>query len=262
MLRPLHGMVAVVTGGSRGIGKGIALALGEAGAVVYVSGRTLHKGSAQWSGSITETATAITGLGGRGIAVYCDHHNDGEVAALFRQVRQEQGKLDVLVNNATSFGLTEDGYPPEEVPFWELPVAQWDEMHTVGLRSHFVASACAAPLMIDRRNGLIVNISSPGAANYAFNAAYGTAKAGLDKLTADMAHDLRQYNVAVVSLWPPFTRTEKYLTHPERHDLSRARSPEFTGRAIVGLVTDSKVMEKTGRALRVTDLANEYAFTD
>ena len=172
---------AVVTGASRGIGKGIALALGEAGATVYVSGRTVRKGSSPWPGTITETAAAVTRLGGRGIAVGCDHRNDDEVKALFRQVNEEQGKLDVLVNNVTSFGEAAGGYPPEDVPFWEAPIALWDEMHTVGLRSHYVAGACAAPMMIARRSGLIVNISSFGAANYVFGAAYGVAKAGVDK---------------------------------------------------------------------------------
>lgn len=262
MTQTLSGRVALVTGGSRGIGKGIALELGRAGATVYISGRTLHEGGSSWSGSITETADAITHLGSRGIAVCCDHHNDGEVKALFQQVHNEQGKLDVLVNNATSFGATATGYPLEDIPFWELPITLWDEMHTVGLRSHYVASTFAAPMMIGQRSGLIVNISSAGAANYAFNAAYGVAKAGLDKLTADMAHDLRPYSVAVVSLWPPFTRTEKYMAHSEQVDLTRARSPEFTGRAVVALASDPKIVEKTGRVLRVTDLANEYGITD
>ena len=262
MPQSLLGKVAVVTGGSRGIGKGIALALGKAGATVYISGRTLHAGGSIWSGSITETANEITQLGSRGIAVCCDHHHDAEVQALFQQVHNEQGQLDVLVNNATSFGDTATGYPPEEVPFWELPLTLWDEMHTVGLRSHYVASAFAAPMLIGQRRGLIVNISSAGAANYAFNAAYGVAKAGLDKLTADMAHDLRPYGVTVVSLWPPFTRTEKYLAHSDQYDLTRAQSPEFTGRAIVALASDPTLVEKTGRVLRVTDLASEYGIAD
>jgi dehydrogenase/reductase SDR family member 1 len=260
--RDLQGKVAVVTGASRGVGKGIALGLGDAGATVYVTGRTLDQRNAPWPGTIGETATAVTHLGGRGIAVCCDHRDDVQVKALFRQVQDEQGRLDVLVNNATSFGATPDGYPQEDVPFWELPVALWDEMHVVGLRSHYVAAICAAPTMIGQRSGLIVNISSNGATSYVFNAAYGVVKAGVDKLTADMAHDLQPYNVAVLSLRPPFTKTEKYVVQAERHDLSRARSPEFTGRAVVALAADPKVMEKTGRVFRVTDLAGEYGFTD
>ena len=116
--------------------------------------------------------------------------------------------------------------------------------------------------MINRRSALILNISSPGATNYVFNAAYRTTKARLDKLTSDMAHDLHQYNVAVVSLWTLFAQTEKYMAHPERYDLSRARSPEFTGRAVGGLANDSNVMEKTGRVLRVRDIADEYGFAE
>jgi dehydrogenase/reductase SDR family member 1 len=258
MARTLQGTVAVVTGASRGIGKGIALELGTTGAIVYVTGRTLHEGSSSWPGSITETASAVTRLGGQGIAIHCDHHNDDEVKAIFEQVQDEQGKLDVLVNNVTSFGATPDGYPLDEVPFWESPIALWDEMHSVGLRSHYVAGAYAAPMMIGQHGGLIVNISAAGAVSYMFNAAYGAAKAGVDKLSADMAHDLRPHNVVVLSLWPPFTKTEKVMAEPERYDLGRARSPQLTGRAVVALAADPKVMEKTGRVLRVIDLAAEY----
>lgn len=254
--------VAVVTGASRGIGKGIALELGRAGAVVYVTGRTVNHGDAPWPGSINETAAAVNQLGGRGVAVACDHSDEAQIAALIARVRNEQGQLDILVNNASAFGQTSDGYPLDEAPFWEHPVALWDAMHTVGLRSHFIASAHAAPLMIRQRSGLIVNISSPGAASYAFNAAYGAAKAGLDKLSADMAHDLKPYNVAVVSLWPPFTRTEKYQAQAAQMDLTHARRPEFTGRVVVALAEDAHLSDKSGQALRVTALASEYGIAE
>jgi len=258
MLSALKGKVAVVTGGSRGIGKGIALGLGEAGATVYVTGRTIQEGTGPQPGTITKTADEVTQLGGQGIAIRCDHRNDAEVEALFQRVEEEQGRLDILVNNATSIV-----YPwPEGVPFWELPVALWDELHTVGLRSHYVASVFAAPLMIAQRNGLIVNISSGGTIRYVFNVPYGVGKAGLDKLTADMAHELRTHNVVVVSLWPGLTRTEVIMAQPKRYDLSRAVSPLFNGRAVAGLAADPKIIEKTGRAFRVIELAEEYGFTD
>jgi dehydrogenase/reductase SDR family protein 1 len=255
-------MVAVVTGASRGSGKGIALALGRAGAVVYVTGRTVEHDGAPWPGSIAETAEQVSQLGGRGIAVVCDHRDGAQVAAVIARIDAEQGRLDLLVNTASAFGQTADGYPLEDTPFWLLPISQWDEMHAVGVRSHFVAAALAAPLMVSQRSGLIVNISSPGAVTYAFNAAYGAAKAGVDKLSADMAQDLRPYDVSVVSLWPPFTRTEKYLAQADHVDLSGARPPEFTGRVVARLATDPNVREKSGRALRVTELAAEYGITE
>jgi dehydrogenase/reductase SDR family member 1 len=178
------------------------------------------------------------------------------------RISADQGRLDLLVNNASAFGQTADGYPLEDTPFWLLPIAQWDEMYAVGVRSHFVAAALAAPLMVSQRSGLMVNISSPGAVSYAFNAAHGAAKAAVDKLSADMAQDLRPYGVSVVSLWPPFTRTEKYLAQADQVDLSGARSPEFTGKGVVALATDPNVREKNGRAIPVTDLAAEYGINE
>jgi len=264
----LAGKVTIVTGASRGIGKGIALELGSAGATVYVSGRTSASGEVPVPGSIAETAEAVTRNGGRGVAVHCDHGDDRQVAELFARVRREQGRLDVLVNNATAFGNTTDVYPLEGVncPFWQAPVALWDAMHAVGLRSHYVAAALAVPLMLGPKAGLIVNISSAGASTYVFNSAYGAAKAALDKLSADMAHELRTQEttarIAALSLWPPFTSTEKSLAQLDATTLKRARSPQFTGRAVVALACDVNVIAKSGRALRVIDLADEYGFTD
>lgn len=254
--RPL---VALVTGASRGIGKGIAVALGRVGAVVYVTGRTLEQqAGSPWPGSLAETAVTVSNVGGRGIAVQCDHRHDAQVASVFERIRAEQGRLDLLVNNVSAFGDTADGYPLDDVPFWEHPATLWDAMHQVGLRSHFIASSLAAPMMIAQRSGLIVNISSPGAATFAFNAAYGAAKAGLDKLSADMAHDLQPYGVSVVSLWPPFSRTEKYMATLNQAELTHARPPEFTGRVVAALAADPEVDKKSGQALRATELAAEY----
>src|SRR5690606_12145613 len=163
--RPLAGQVAVVTGASRGVGRGIAIGLGEAGATVYVTGRTVAPG--RFPGTIGETAEEVTRAGGRGIAVACDHAVDTEVQALFEQVRVEAGRLDVLVNNA--FAIP-DGQLSG--PFWELPISQWDTMHTVGLRSHYVATVLAAPLLL-ASGGLVVHVSSAGAKIQAINVAYG-----------------------------------------------------------------------------------------
>lgn len=260
----LKGKVAVVTGASRGIGKGVALELGRAAAVVYLTGRTIEKGDSQWPGTVTDTAEEVSSLGGVGIGVRCDHRNDKDAEALFQRVRDERNRLDVLVNNATSFGETSDsrGYDPDDVPFWTLPLSQWDEMLDVGLRSYYVASVYAARMMTAKRSGLIVNVSSGGAVRYSGNVAYGVGKAGVDKLASDMAHHLRQFNVASVSIWPPLTMTEKVMAYREHYDLKRARSPLFTGRAVVALAADPKIMEKTGRSLPVTDLAAEYGFSN
>ncbi len=187
-----------------------------------------------------------------------DHRDNAAVQGLFQRVQADQGRLELLVNNATGFADTPSGYPPEGVPCWELPVGLWDELHTVGLRSHYVASVYAAPLLLAGGRRLIVNISSFGAVAYA----YGAAKAGLDKLTADLAHELRPYQVAVVSLWPPLTTTEKVLARADRYELSRAHSPWFTSRAVAALAADPQVMQRTGQALAVTDLAAEYGFGD
>lgn len=261
MAPQLTDTVAVVTGGSRGLGKGIVLGLAEAGATIYVTGRTRERGTGPWPGSLAETAEEATALGGRCIAVACDHADDARVEALFARVHDEQGKLDLLVNNA--FATPDEGMPLG-VPFWEQPIALWDRLHTIGLRSHYVASVFAARLMVPRRRGLIVNISSVGAVMPAFNVAYSVGKAGVDKLTQHAAQQLREHNVAVLSLWPQLTRTEAVLAQAERWNLSAypSSSPQFTGRAVAALAADAQIMEKTGRSLVAAKLAQEYDFTD
>jgi len=263
-------MVAIVTGASRGVGKGAALGLGEAGATVYVTGRTRSPttGAAGTSaasaagalpGTIDETAEAVTALGGRGIAVRCDHAIDAEVEALFARVDAEAGRLDVLVNNA--FAIP-DG--PLIAPFWELPIAHWDAMHSVGLRSHYVAAVHAARRMVAARRGLIANVSSFGAKIYAVNVAYGVGKAGVDRMSRDMARELRPFGVAAVSLWPGVVKTERLKLEPERlpFDATHGESPQFTGRAIAALAGAPDLMAKSGQALVVAELAEEYGFTD
>ncbi len=257
----LKGKVAIVTGASRGIGKGVALGLGEAGCTVYVTGRTLKVGDSDRPGSIAATAEEVTKMGGLGIPVRCDHRNDADVEGVFRRVQQEQNKLDVLVNNATSY-TTPHG-PPEDHPFWELPVEVWDQMNSVGLRSYYVATIFAARLMTAQRGGLIVNISSGGAVKYTGNVSYNVVKAGADMLTLASAEELRKYNVAVASLWPRFTKTEVVLAHPEMYpNWSKGWTPLFNGRAVVALASDPKIMEKTGKALDIGAVAHEYGITD
>jgi len=258
----LTGKVAVVTGASRGIGKGTALALGQAGATVYVTGRTLDPAASRWPGTITQTAREVTRLGGHGIPVRVDHHDDNQVSALFDRVRAEQGQLHVLVNNATGFPSTPTGYPPENVPCWQLPIALWDQLHQVGLRSAYVASVLAVPIMLTSRgHRLIASISSAGATRYVYGAAYGAAKAGLDKLTADLACELRPHHITVISVWPPLTTTEKVLACPGAYNLATARPAALTGQVIAALAADPATIHRTGHVLIATDIANHYRLT-
>lgn len=253
--------VSIVTGASRGIGRGVAIGLGEAGWTVYLTGRTVRDGDSDRPGSITKTAAEVTEKGGRGIPVQCDHSNDAETADVFRRVVDDQGQLDLLVNNATLY--TTDVGPREDAPFWELPIEDWDLMHKVGLRSHYVASIHAARLMVPQGRGLIVNISSRGAAMYTGNVSYNVVKAAVDMLTLSTAEELRAHHVAVVSLWPRLTRTAAVLAHPERFpDPSRGWSPEFNGQLVAALAADAHVMRKSGRALDIAEVANEYGIAD
>ncbi|MEI8001391.1 MAG: SDR family NAD(P)-dependent oxidoreductase [Actinomycetes bacterium] len=274
MTGALQGRVAVVTGASRGIGKGIALELGAAGATVYVTGRTVTPGQNPLPGTVGETAADVDALGGHGIAVACDHHDDEAVAAVFERIRSEAGRLDVLVNNVFSSPALA---PHLGQPFWELPVEAWDETIDIGLRSHYVAARAAVPLLFAAGRGLIANVSSSGAVQHAHNVPYGVGKAALDKMTADMAHELRDHSVAVVSVWPGLVRTELVelgatvtddgrrilgLPGEGEFDLALAESPRFTGRAVVALAADLAVMERSGGAFPVAALATDYGFTD
>ncbi len=254
---PLAGQVAIVTGASRGVGKGIALGLGEAGAIVYVTGRSVERGALP--GTIGETAEEVSARGGRGIAAACDHSDDEQVARLIARVNREQDRLDILVNNAFA---VPDG--KLVAPFWELPIEQWDVMHRVGLRSHYVATWHAAPIMIAQKLGLVVNVSSFGAKIQAVNVAYGVGKAGVDRMTRDMGRELQPHGVTVVSLWPGVVKTERLLAEPERlgFDMTNAESPMLSGRAVAAIAEDPDRIAKTGQALIVAELAKEYGFTD
>jgi dehydrogenase/reductase SDR family protein 1 len=265
--KPLDGKVAVVTGGSRGIGKGAAIALGELGATVYVTGRTVT--AAMLPGTVAETAEQVTAAGGRGVAVPCDHHDDGQVEALFRQVEDEQGRLDVLVNNVYN---SPDLAQWLGRRFWELPIQAWDEVVDIGTRSHYVAAVFAAQRMVPAGSGVIVNVSSSGAVQYAHNVPYGVGKAAVDRMTADMAHDLEGTGVSVVSIWPGLVRTELVMFGAKdgklalpgegEFDVMKAQSPLFVGRAAAALAVAPDVHERTGKAFHVADLARDYGFTE
>lgn len=261
---PLTGKIALVTGASRGIGKGIALSLGEAGATVYITGRTVKKTDATvpLSGTLTSTAREVTRLGGKGIPCQCDHRRDAQVKKVFHRIHKEQGRLDILVNNAWAGyeNLHRDEY--YSGPFWEQPIKLWDTMQDVGVRSSYVASTLAAPLMVEHHSGLIVNISFYAAAQYFNSVQYGVAKMATDKMAVDMAYELKEYGVACVSLWPGLVRTEGVMRGRENSELPQSESPQFVGRAIAALAADPNVHHKTGRILIAAELAKEYGFTD
>lgn len=253
----LDGRIAVVTGASRGIGKGCALELGAAGATVYVTGRTLSEGGHAVPGSLESTLTEIEALGGRGVAAVCDHADDAQVEALFERVAREAGQLDVLVNNAFRV-------PPKidpKVPFWETPVSDWDAMIDVGTRSSYVGTHFAARMMVPRGRGLIVNISSAGAIRFFHHLVYGVGKAALDRITREAARPLAEHGVAIVSVWPNLVKTERVL-QLGGFDLSRAESLRFTGRAVAALASDPEVMRYSGRAVTSRGLADAYGLTD
>jgi dehydrogenase/reductase SDR family member 1 len=261
--RVLAGKIAVVTGSSRGVGKGIALSLGLAGATVYVTGRTdqEHPAKVPLSGTIEETAAEVTRLGGVGIAVHCDHRNDHETEAMFNRVQSEQGRLDILVNSAWAGyeGLHDGSDFPLNQRFWQRRLSYWDD-NLFGVRAAYVASVFAVRMMTEQRSGLIVNISNY--INYHGNPAYCIAKTASDRLAADIAADVREHNIAAVSLYPGLVRTEGIMKYAEFIDLSNAESAQFTGRAVVALASDPAIMEQSGQSLFITDLAADYGFTD
>ncbi|XP_006816908.1 dehydrogenase/reductase SDR family member 1-like [Saccoglossus kowalevskii] len=276
MSRPLLGKVCVVTGASRGIGKGIALQLGEAGATVYITGRTFSPNDTPLPGSLQETAKQVEERGGTCIPVKCDHTDDKQVEELFDKINKEQnGRLDLLVNNAYAAvkALTQSGFSATK--FWELEPELWDTVNNVGLRGHYVASVFAARMMVPAKQGLIINISSPGGLMYFINVAYGAGKAGVDKMAFDCAHELRKHSVAAVSLYPGAVRTElindMLSKAPPKGDTAidnqlkifeNGESPEFSGRGVVHLLSDPNIMKKSGRILFMGDVASEYGFTD
>ncbi|BBZ63923.1 SDR family NAD(P)-dependent oxidoreductase [Mycolicibacterium monacense] len=255
--------VAVVTGGSRGAGAGIAHALGSHGATVYVTGRTVEGAESTLPGTIDDTAERVTAAGGKGIAVRVDHRDDEQVAAFFDRVAREQGRIDILVNNAA---IIRDEMMAR-TKFWEEPVNVIDTLD-VGLRSSYVATVYAAPLMVPHRSGLVVFTSSSGAVHYAFGPAYGVPKAGVDKMAADMAHDFRDVDIAAVSIWMGSLLTDRVrgiiASNQEKfgHILDSAETPELTGHVIWALSQDPDVMAVSGQTLIGAELAVKYGIKD
>jgi NAD(P)-dependent dehydrogenase (short-subunit alcohol dehydrogenase family) len=262
----LAGRVAVVTGASRGIGKGIALALATEGATVYVTGRTVTPGAHPLPGTLGETVAEVDRRGGKGIAVQVDHADDEQVAALFEQVGREQGRLDILVNNA--FSLPEDLTEPK--PFWEKPLSNW-EMVDVGVRSNYVAAWHAAKLMVARKAGLIVAISGYVGVTYTYGVVFGTCKSAVDRMARDMAIELKPHAVTSLSLWQGLTFTERAERNLARAPAMKSQlvtdpavgcSPEFPGRVVAALAVDEKLLSRSGGTYITAELAGEYGVTD
>ncbi|MEM9273257.1 MAG: SDR family NAD(P)-dependent oxidoreductase [Cyanobacteria bacterium P01_F01_bin.143] len=271
----LKGKVALVTGATRGIGKGIAIGLGEAGATVYITGRSLESSCAEEgiSGTLKETKLAVEEAGGRCITVQVDHSDDEQITSLFDRIQQEQqGQLDLLVNNVfAGVQVLRDTY---NKPFWDCEPELWDAVNHVGLRSHYLSSVLASRMMTKRKQGIICTLSSWGSMSYIFGVAYGVGKSACDRLAADMAVELKPYNVASISVWPGIVGTEhisrlaeevqeKNLDSPAGiGDRYNWESPLLTGRVIAALAAEPKIMKYTGKAKIVAELAQKYRIVD
>jgi NAD(P)-dependent dehydrogenase (short-subunit alcohol dehydrogenase family) len=250
----LNGKIAVVTGASRGIGRGTAIALAEQGATIYVTGRTTGDGEL----SIDTTVRMIEAAGGKGIAVQVDHGDDAQIAALFAQVAAEQGKLDVLVNNVYKI----PDPPAWGGGFWDHPIQIWDDQVGIGLRAHYVASWHAAPLLFAAGpGGCICNISSPGGQSYHFSSSYGAGKAGLDRLTADMAIELQPKGIAAIVIYPGTVATE-FIKAARGAAMGDAQTPLVVGRVVAALVDLPDLMARTGTIQWVEDVAEELDIVD
>jgi NAD(P)-dependent dehydrogenase (short-subunit alcohol dehydrogenase family) len=267
MADELAGRVALVTGASKNIGKGIALEVGASGAVTYLTARSLEDVPGQLA-SLARTAAEIEAAGGTAIPVACDHTDDAQVEAVFERIRAEQGRLDLVVNVASP-----DFSEMVGVPFWDLSFDHISACLDIGPRSDYVTIALAVrTMMIEQGSGLVINISSHGAESYLLSVPYGVGKAAIDRVTRDTAFELRPHGVAVVSLWPGLVLTEGLLANAvetadgrrELHglDISFGETPKFNGRAVVALASDPKILERSGGSFWSASLAREYGFTE
>lgn len=253
------GRVALVTGGSRGVGRGIARGLGEAGWTVYVTGRGTPEGDTP----LARAAQDVTDRGGVGHGRTCDHGDDDQVRELVDSIVAEQGRIDLLVNNVW-VGPAVD--PNVHTPFWERPVEDWALLVDIGLRSHYVAAHAAAQHMVAAGSGLIVNISSFGSRGYLHSVAYGISKAGLDKMANDMARELKPHGVQAVSLWPGLILTDSLLERGIESvagvSVADGETPELQGRIIAALAADETLAERSGSAFVAAEAAAHYGITE
>nr|WP_199291747.1 MULTISPECIES: SDR family NAD(P)-dependent oxidoreductase [Aphanizomenon] len=272
MIKHLQGKIALVTGATRGIGKGIAIGLGESGATVYITGRTLEPTNDSLGGSLQETQTAVIEAGGVCIPIQVNHSDDQQICRLFERIEREQnGQLDILVNNVyAGVQSIREAYGKT---FWELEPSFWDAANNVGLRSHYVASIYAARMMTKRKQGIIFTISSWGGMSYIFNVPYGVGKSACDRLAADMAKELKQYNVTSLAIYPGIVGTEQITNFAKEQSSENGNSslfadgynwetPLFTGRAIASLATDANIIKYTGKIQIVAEVAKKYGIVD
>jgi NAD(P)-dependent dehydrogenase (short-subunit alcohol dehydrogenase family) len=271
--RRLTDTVALVTGASRGAGRGIALELGAAGATVYVTGRSVEGGSTTDNvpGTVDDCARQVTERGGRGIAVVCDHTVAAEVESLFERIRRDHGRLDLLVNNVWGGYEHSECRPLPREPFWQQPLRQWDLMFTAGVLAHLTASRLAVPLMLPQRRGLILSTTAKlDQLPYLRNLFYDVSKHAVSRMVWAMAEELREHGIAVVGVAPGFMRTERVAEAFRRAGAADAldgpggpkETTAYLGRAIVALAADPRVIERSGNVLEVGALAQEYGFTD
>jgi NAD(P)-dependent dehydrogenase (short-subunit alcohol dehydrogenase family) len=263
---PLNGRVALVTGASKNIGKGMALEVAAAGATTYVSARTLGD-STRTPGSLLRTVAEIEEAGGKAVPVVCDHNDDAQVEAVFARIKAEQGRLDLVVNVASP-----DFSEMVGVPFWEIPFEHITACLNIGPRSDYVTTALAARMMVPQGSGVVINISSHGAKQHLLSVPYGIGKGAIDKTTQDTATELRSHGVAVVSLWPGLVLTEGLLANVETApdgtrtlhglDIGFGETPKFNGKAVVALAADPDIMKRSGGSFWSSRLAREYGFAE
>jgi dehydrogenase/reductase SDR family member 1 len=265
----LQGKVALVTGASRGVGKGVALGLAEAGVLVYITGRTKRGEIVDGlGGSVFDTAAEIEQLGGKCIPIICDHRDDTQTQSVFDRIHKEHSALDILANNVWAgyqYMVEDNGQEwvfTWENPFWEQPRWRWDAMFDAGVRARYVCSQLAAPNMVAAKRGLIVNISFWAAQKYMGNVVYGLAHTVNDRMAKDMALELKPFNVAAISLYPGLVRTESVMRAAEHFDMINSESPQFIGRAVAALASDPNIMQKSGQVLVAAALGLEYNFSD
>ena len=257
MSRELEGKIAVVTGSSRGIGRGTAIAFAEKGATVYITGRSTGDGPL----TIDTTVKMVDEAGGKGIAIQVDHGDDAQIAALFARIKAEVGKIDILVNNVYKI----PDPPAWGGGFWDHPVSIWDDQVGIGLRAHYIASWYAAPLMFAAgTGGSIINVSSPGGSSYHFSSSYGAGKAGLDRLSADMALELKPKGIACCSVYPGSVATEfiQAVSGERGTDLTAAQTTLGVGRAIAALVIAPDLMDRSGTIQWIEDISEQFDTRD
>lgn len=256
--------MAWVTGASRGVGRGIALAFGRAGWTVYVTGRSSSAAgrTGHLPGTVEDCADAVTAAGGRGIGVVCDHRDDDAVAAVADRIATTEGRLDLLVNNVWGGyeRLNAGAWEEWNAPLWQQPIGLFDAMFTGGVRAHYVTLARSAPLLIATAGSAVVTVSFTvtDTREQSFGAAYAAAKCADDRIALAAAVQLRAHGVASVALHPGLVRTEGVMQFAEHLDLDGSQSPEGVGRTVVALMQDPCLMDLTGQILLAADLADRY----